>query len=64
MDSEKFVISRYSKLIAAIVGLVILQINPTMVANFGVDLTPHTQTAVDLVIMALTAFSVYEVKNK
>ena len=64
MDSEKFVISRYSKLIAAIVGLVILQINPTMVANFGVDLTPHTQTAVDLVIMAFTAFSVYEVKNK
>ena len=64
MVDEKFVISRYSKLIAAIVGLVILQINPTMVANFGVDLTPHTQTAVDLVIMALTAFSVYEVKNK
>ena len=55
---------KYSKLIAAIVGLVILQINPAVIANFGVDLTPHIQTAVNFVIAALTAFSVYEVENK
>jgi hypothetical protein len=51
---------RYSKLIAAILGLVVLVGN----RHFGVDLGPEMNALSEVLIAGATAFGVYMVSNK
>ena len=50
----------YSKLIAAIAGLVILVGN----RHFGIDLGPEVNSTVEVIIALLTLIGIYAVPNK
>ena len=52
--------TQYSKLIAAVVGILIL----ILYKKTGIDLTAESAQIVDLVIAAVTAISVWAVPNK
>ncbi|MDH4172140.1 MAG: hypothetical protein OEW90_05000 [Betaproteobacteria bacterium] len=51
--------TQYSKLITSLVGLALMLLHQ----NFGVDLTGQAAPIVDLILAALTAFGVYQVRN-
>lgn len=51
--------SKYSKLIAAIVGLAVIIVGPEFL-----DLTENTELVTQSVLALLTAFGVYQVPNQ
>lgn len=51
--------SYYSKVIAAVVGLIVL-----IAARYGLDLGPVADVTIEAVVGSITAYSVYRLKNK
>jgi len=53
-------LAEYKKLIAAVVGLVLMLLH----RKFGLDLSGQESAIVDIVLATLTAYGVYQAPNK